>query len=82
MKIERALGMYTGCAFSKDWKSGVLEVKHTAYAENLVVQYGIEMAATILGSPVVDRPKSPRKEGEPGGGQCVSLYRSMIGSLM
>ena len=57
--------MYTGCAFMRDWESGVLEVNQAAFAENLVTQYRIEMSANIPGSPGVDL--GPRKEGEPGG---------------
>ena len=29
--------MYTGCAFVRDWESGVLEMNQTAYAKSLVV---------------------------------------------
>ena len=66
--------MYTGCAFVRDWESGVLEVNQTAYTANLVIQYGIETADNIPGSPGVDL--DPRKEGEPGGTRGSLVPRS------
>ena len=56
VKSEGELSMYTGRAFSRYWESGVMEVNQTAYAENLVAQYGIETTASIPGSPGVDMP--------------------------
>ena len=51
----RELKMYTGCAFVRDWESGVLEMNQTAYyAENLAAQYGIPATSNIPGSPGVD----------------------------
>ena len=72
--------MYTGCAFVRDWESGVLEVNQTVFAENLVAQYGIETTANIPGSPGVDL--GPRKEGESVGNEEFPQYRSLVGSLM
>ena len=80
MKNEGELKMYTGCAFVRDWESGVLEMNQTAYAENLVAQYGISATSNIPGSPGVDL--GPRKDGEPGGDDDFSLYRPLVGSLM
>ena len=58
----------------------MLEMNQTAYAENLVAQYGISVASNIPGSPGVDL--GPRKDGEPGGNDEISLYRPRVGSLM
>ena len=63
MKNQGELQIYTGCAFVRDWESGVLEMNQNAHAENLVVQYG--MSATSNSSPGVEL--GPRKDGEPGG---------------
>ena len=71
--------MYTGCGFVRDWKSGVLEMNQTAYAENLVAQYEISATSHIPGSPSVDL--GPRKDGEPGGNDEFPLYRPLVGSL-
>ena len=62
VKNQGELKMYTGCAFVRDWESGVLEVNQAAYAENLVAQYGISATSNIPGSPGVDL--GPRKDGE------------------
>ena len=72
--------MYTGCAFVRDWESGVLEMNQTSFAENLVAQYGISAKSNIPGSPGVDL--GPRREGEPGGNEEFPLYRPLVGSLM
>ena len=64
VKNKGELKMYTGWAFVRDWKSGVLETNQTAYAENLAAQYGISTTSKIPGSPGVDL--RPRKDGEPG----------------
>ena len=57
--------MYTDCAFVSDWESAGLKMDQTAYAENLVAQYGISVTSNIPGSPSV--ALGPRKDGEPGG---------------
>ena len=62
VKKKRELKMYTGRAFVRDWESGMLEMNQTAYAENLVAQYGIPATSNIPGSPGVDL--GSRKEGE------------------
>ena len=80
VKNQGELKMYTGCAFVRDWESGVLEMNQTAYAENLVAQYGISATSNISGSPGVDL--SPRKDGEPGGNDEYPLNRPLVGSLM
>ena len=54
MKNQGELKIYTGCAFFRDWESGVLEMNQTAYAENLVAQYGISATSNISGSPGVE----------------------------
>ena len=80
VKNQGELKMYTGCAFVRDWESGVLEMNQTAYAENLVAQYGISATSNIPGSPGVDL--GPRKDGEQGGNDEFPLYRPLVGSLM
>ena len=80
VKNQGKLKMYTGCAFVRDWKSGVLEMNQTAYAENLVAQYRISATSNIPGSPGVDL--GPRKDGEPGGNDEFALYRPLVGSLI
>ena len=65
VKTQGELKMYTGCAFVRDWESGVLEMNQTAYAENLLAQYRISTTSNIPGSPGVDL--GPRKDGETGG---------------
>ena len=80
VKNQGELKMYTGCAFVRDWESGVLEMNQTAYAENLVAQYGISATSNIPGSPGVDL--GPRKDGEPGDIDDFPLYRPLVGSLM
>ena len=72
--------MYTGCAFVRGWESGVLEMNQTAYAENLVAQYGVSATSNIPGSPGVIL--GPRKDGEPGDNDEFPLYRLQVGSLM
>ena len=72
--------MYTGCASVRDWELGVLEMNQTAYAENLVAQYGVFATSNISGSPGVDL--GPRKDGEPGGNDEFPLYRPQVSSLM
>ena len=80
VKNQGGIEMYTGCAFARDWESGVLEMNQTAYAENLVAQYGISATSNIPGSPGVDL--GPRKDDEPGGNDELPLYQPLIGSLM
>ena len=80
VKNQGELKMYTGCAFVRDWESGLLEMNQTAYAENLVVQYRISATSNIPGSPGVDL--GPRKDGEPGGNDEFPLYQPLVGSLM
>ena len=80
VKNQGELQMYTGCAFVRDWESGVLEMSQTAYAENLVAQYGISVTSNIPGSPGVDL--GPRRDGESGGNDEFFLYRPLVGSLM
>ena len=80
MKNRGELKIYTGCAFVRDWDSGVVEMNQTAYAENLVAQYGISATSNIPGSPGVDL--GPRNNGEPGGNDEFPLYRPVVGSLM
>ena len=80
VKNQGELKMYTGCAFVRDWESGVLEMNQTAYLENLVAQYGISATSNIPGSPGVDL--GPRKDGEPGGNGDFPLHRPLVGSLM
>ena len=63
VKKKRELKIYTGYAFVRDWRSGVLEINQTPYAENLVAQYGISATSNIPASPGVDL--DPRKYGEP-----------------
>ena len=47
--------MYTGCAFVRDWESGILEMNRASFfAETLVAQYGISAKKIIPGSPGVD----------------------------
>ena len=72
MKNQGELKMYTGCAFVRDWESGMLEMKQITYAENLVAQYGISVTSNIPGSPGVEL--GPRKDGEPGGNDEFPLY--------
>ena len=67
MKNQGELKIYTGCAFFRDWESGVLEMNQTAYAENLVAQYGISATSNISGSPGVELGPINRKDGEPEG---------------
>jgi len=38
-KHQRELKMYPGCAFVRDWESGILKMNQTAFAENLMAQY-------------------------------------------
>ena len=80
VKNQGELKMYTGCAFFRDWESGVLEMNQTAYAKNLVAQYEISATSNIPGSPGVDL--GPRKDGEPGVNDEFALYRPLVGSLM
>ena len=80
VKNRWELKIYTGCAFVRDWDSGVVEMNQTAYAENLVAQYGISATSNIPGSPGVDL--GPRNNGEPGGNDEFPLYRPVVGSLM
>ena len=81
VKMQEELNiMYTGCAFVRDCKSGVLEMNQTAYTENLVAQYGISATSNIPGSPGVDL--DPREDGELGADEEFPLYRSLVGSLM
>ena len=54
------LKMYTGCAFVRDWESGVLEMNQASFAENLVAQDGIFARSNIPGSPGVDLGPSVR----------------------
>ena len=58
----------------------MLEMNQTAYAENLVAQYGISATSNIPGSLGVDL--GPRKDGEPGGKGEFLLYRPLVSSLM
>ena len=67
VKNQGKLKMYTGCAFVRDWESGVLEMNQASFAENLVAQYGISAKSNIPGSLGVDL--GPRSEGEPGGNE-------------
>ena len=78
VKNQGELKMYTGCAFVRDWESGVLEMNQAAYAENLVAQYGIFATSNIPGS--VDL--GPRKDGEQGVNDDFPLNRPVVGSLM
>ena len=80
VKNQGELKMCTGCVFVCDWESDVLEMNQTAYAENLVAQYGISATSNIPGSLGVDL--GPRKDGEPGGNDEFALYRPLVGSLM
>ena len=54
LKNQGELKMYTGCAFVRDWESGMLEMNQTAYAENLVAHHGISATSNIPDSPGVD----------------------------
>ena len=74
------LKMYTGCAFERDWDKGILEMKQTAFAKNMVQQYNISATSNIPGSPGIDL--GPRKDGEPGGNEEFPKYRALVGSLM
>ena len=80
VKNQGELNMYTGCAFDRDWESGVLRMNQTACAENLVAQYGIFATPNIPGNPGVDLGLS--KDGEPGGNDDFPLYRPLVDSLM
>ena len=55
-------------------------MNQTAYAENLVAQYGISATSNVLGSPGLDL--GPRKDGEPGGNDEFLPYRPLVGSPM
>ena len=82
MKNRGELKIYTGYAFVRDWDSGVVEMNQTAYAENLVAQYGISATSNIPGSPGVDL--GPRKDGEPGGndeGEGVPWFEGAYNSF-
>ena len=72
--------MYTDCAFVCDWESGVLDVNLTAYAENLVAQYGISATSNIPGNSGVDI--GPKKDGKPGGDVEFPPYRPLVSNLM
>ena len=74
------LKMYTGCAFERDWKNGILEMNQTAFAKNMVEQYNIFATSNIPGSPGVDL--GPRKDGEPGSNEEFPKHRTLVGSLM
>ena len=55
-------------------------MNQTAYAENLVAQYGISATSNIPGSLSVDL--GPRKDGESRGNDEFPLHRPLLGSLM
>ena len=80
VKHQGELKMYTGCAFVREWESGVLEMNQTTFAETLMAQYEISATSNIPGSPGVDL--SPREDGEPGGNEEFPQYRPLVGSLM
>ena len=80
VKNQGELKMYTGCVSVRDWESGVLEMNQTAYAENLVAQYGISATSNIPGSQGVD--VGPGKDGELGDNNEFPLYRPLAGNLM
>ena len=72
--------MYTGCAFGRDWDKGIIEMKQTAFAKNMVEQYNISATSNIPGNPGVDL--GPKENGEPGGNEEFPKYRALVGSLM
>ena len=72
--------MYTGCAFGRDWDSGILEMNQTPFAKNMVEQYNISATSNITGSLGVDL--GPRNDGDPGGNGEFPKYRALVGSLM
>ena len=79
VKTQGELKIFISCAFVRDGESGVLEINQTAYAENLIAQYG-SSATNILGSPGVDL--GPRKDVKPGCNYEFPQYRTLVGSLM
>ena len=72
--------MYTGCAFYRDWESGVLETNQTAYAKNLVAKYRNSAISNIPGGPGIDL--GPKKDDEPGSNDEFPQYPPLVGSLM
>ena len=67
MKTLGALNMYTGCAFARGWDSGILEMKQTAFVENMVERNNFSIISNIPEGPGTDIGQ--RKNGEPGGNE-------------
>ena len=54
VKNQEELKIYTGCAFVWDWEFGVLEIKQTEFAENLMAQNLVHATSNVPGSRGVD----------------------------